>query len=195
MEYEEVQADETSEISADSARKLSSKIEGPFFLEDTGLYIDSLNGFPGPYSSFVYKKIGNRGILRLLEGNGRSAKFITVITLSVNGEFQQFTGTLEGTIALEIKGKGGFGFDPIFIPSGMDKTLAEMAIEEKNRISHRSLALGKLIPFLSQFSMDSLRIPSSLGPRCLAIFCRSLRFFTKLCLLELSTREWNFLVS
>ncbi len=149
MSYEEIQADETSEISADSARKLAPFIESPFFLEDTGLYIDSLNGFPGPYSSFVSKKIGNRGIIRLMEGMGRSARFVTVITLCANGAFHQFTGTLEGKISLEIRGEGGFGFDPIFVPSGEGRTLAEMTIDEKNSISHRSMALEQLVSFLS----------------------------------------------
>lgn len=149
MTYEEIQADETSEISGDSARKLSHQIDGPFFLEDTGLYIDSLNGFPGPYSSFISKKIGNTGVLKLLDGRERSARFITVITYCEKGQFHQFTGTLEGTISLEIKGPGGFGFDPIFIPNGKSDTLSEMSMDEKNEISHRSRALEQLIAFLS----------------------------------------------
>lgn len=149
MTYEEIQADETSEISLDSAKKLSSQISGPFFLEDTGLYIDSLNGFPGPYSSFVSKKIGNAGILKLLEGKERSARFVTVITYYETGTFRQFCGTLKGSIANEIKGTGGFGFDPIFLPEGLENTLSEMTINEKNKISHRTNALEKLVSFLS----------------------------------------------
>ncbi len=148
MSYEEVQADDTSEISRDSAMKLASKISGTFFLEDTGLYIDSLQGFPGPYSSFVAKKLGNAGILKLLEGKDRQARFVTVITLFHNGQFHQFKGTLEGTISSGQRGTEGFGFDPIFVPVGEDRTLAEMTTYEKNRISHRSRALELLVPYL-----------------------------------------------
>ena len=148
MAYEEIQADNTSDISMDSAEKLSREIHEPFFLEDTGLYIDSLNGFPGPYSSFVSRTIGNEGILKLLKGADRVARFITVITYWDGEGFHQFTGTLEGEISLEIKGSGGFGFDPIFIPSGQAKTLSDMSLDEKNSISHRSRALERFVSFL-----------------------------------------------
>ncbi len=150
LTYEEIQADDTSEISADSAKKLSTRINDPFFLEDTGLYIDSLNGFPGPYSSFVSKKIGNPGILKLLDGKDRTARFITVITYCEDKKFYQFTGILEGNISKETMGSGGFGFDPIFIPKGFDRTLSEISIDEKNSISHRTQALNQLILFLSE---------------------------------------------
>ena len=148
MSYEEIQADETSEISLDSATKLADKISGTFFLEDTGLYIDSLQGFPGPYSSFIARKLGNNGILKLLEGKDREARFVTVITLVQDRQFHQFEGVLEGTISSEQRGTGGFGFDPIFVPLGEYKTLAEMSTEEKNRLSHRSRALELLISYL-----------------------------------------------
>ncbi len=148
LSYEEIQADETSEISLDSAKKLSHTISDTFFLEDTGLYIESLRGFPGPYSSFVAKKLGNNGILKLLEGKDRKARFVTVITLVENMKFHQFEGVLEGTISIDQKGTGGFGFDPIFVPNGEYRTLAEMSTEEKNRISHRSRALELLISHL-----------------------------------------------
>lgn len=149
MAYEEIQADDTGEISLDSAKKISQLVEGPFFLEDTGLYIDSLGGFPGPYSSFVSRKIGNAGILRLVDGKARDARFVTVITYSDGRNYHQFTGVLEGEISPESRGDRGFGFDPIFIPYGMEDTLAQMDIGEKNSISHRSMALEQLISFFS----------------------------------------------
>ncbi len=148
MKYEEIQADTTNEISLDSAVKLSRKIDKPFFLEDTGLYIDSLNGFPGPYSSFVASKIGNEGILKLLKDKERKARFLTVITYCSSGQCRQFEGKLEGEISEAARGTAGFGFDPVFIPDGQNRTLAEMNIQEKNDISHRSRALEKLIEFL-----------------------------------------------
>ncbi len=146
--YEEIQADNTEYISLDSARKLSSEIKGRFFLEDTGLYIDSLKGFPGPYSSYVAGTIGNEGILRLIEGLDRSCHFLTVITYFDGGSYLQFSGILKGHISIEIKGNGGFGYDPVFIPEGHKLTLAEMDIGMKSSISHRSIATQKFISHL-----------------------------------------------
>ncbi len=147
-QYMEIQADTTAEISLDSAKRLSEKIEKDFFLEDTGLYIDSLKGFPGPYSSYVASTVGNEGILSLLAGKERTGRFLTVITYCSNGVFTQFEGVLEGRISEKVSGNHGFGFDPVFIPEGHDVTLAELTIEEKNKISHRSRALSKLIEFM-----------------------------------------------
>lgn len=146
--YVEIQGDTTEEISMDSAQRLAKKITGDFFLEDTGLYIDSLKGFPGPYSSYASQTIGNKGILELLSGNDRGARFLTVITYCRKGECRQFEGVLEGRISEKITGESGFGFDPVFIPEGQVRTLAEMSVDEKNSISHRSRALEKLIEFL-----------------------------------------------
>ncbi len=148
MKYEEIQADTTEEISLDSARKLSASIGEPFFLEDTGIFVDSLGGFPGPYSSYVISKIGNSGILRLLEGRGRSAYFLTVITYFDGRQYHQFSGKLTGQIAQSERGGSGFGYDPIFIPDGFSITLGEMDLESKNEISHRSKALRAFIDHL-----------------------------------------------
>lgn len=148
MKYEEIQGDTTEEISRDSAMKLSRQIEEKFFLEDTGLYINSLNGFPGPYSSYVSRTIGNLGILDLLRNKERSAYFLTVISYFDGEKILTFQGKEDGKIAEEEKGKTGFGFDPIFIPENCEKTLAEMSIEEKNQHSHRINALKSFIRYL-----------------------------------------------
>ncbi|MHB1709236.1 MAG: RdgB/HAM1 family non-canonical purine NTP pyrophosphatase [Thermoplasmataceae archaeon] len=147
MKYEEIQADTTEEISLDSCRKLQPVIEGTFFMEDTGLYIPALKGFPGPYSSYVNSTIGNKGILSLLGGD-RRAYFQTVISLSYRMNIYQFSSTLRGSISTEERGKNGFGFDPVFIPDGEKLTLAEMDPERKNTISHRRKAAEKLIDFI-----------------------------------------------
>lgn len=152
MKYEEIQADTTEEISLDSARKLSSVIDEPFFLEDTGLFIDSLRGFPGPYSSYVQSTIGNSGILHLLGGLDRSAYFLTVITYYDGRQYVQFSGKLVGTIADSERGRSGFGYDPIFQPEGQRETLGEMDIEKKNSISHRSKAAKAFIEYLTNGS-------------------------------------------
>lgn len=150
MNYEEIQADTTEEISMDSAQKMARDLSEPFFLEDTGLYIEQLNGFPGPYSSYVFKTIGNSGILRLMNENNRDARFLTIITYHENGKFYQFAGTLEGSIAMEPRGENTFGYDPVFLPAGGNKTLGEMSVEEKNSISHRWKAVRLFMDHLQK---------------------------------------------
>ncbi|MGP6206930.1 XTP/dITP diphosphatase [Cuniculiplasma sp. SKW3] len=149
MKYEETQEDTTEEVSLASARYLMGKVEQPFFLEDTGLYVRALGGFPGPYSSYVQKTIGNLGILKLVEGKERYAEFKTVISFVEGNKIMQFTGVLEGKIGEVERGKSGFGFDPIFIPIGIDKSLAEMDIKEKNEHSHRINALKLFLNYLN----------------------------------------------
>jgi XTP/dITP diphosphohydrolase len=156
-EYPELQSDNLKEIVEFSLKHVSRILNRPFFLEDTGLFIDSLGGFPGPYSSYVQEKIGNMGILRLLEGiSNRNARFISLIGYFDGKNFYYFDGTLEGSISYSIRGKSGFGYDPIFIPEKYDKTLAEMSIQEKNSISHRRRALDKLLGYIKN-SMESIK--------------------------------------
>lgn len=143
--YEEIQGETTEEISRDSAVKLSMKRKDPFFMEDTGLYIHALKGFPGPYSSFVAKTIGNRGILDLLHNRERGATFLTVISYWDGKHILSFKGSIDGEIALEARGNNGFGYDPVFIPSGSQITLAEMDMNTKNRFSHRINALENFL--------------------------------------------------
>ncbi|MCS7144376.1 MAG: XTP/dITP diphosphatase [Archaeoglobaceae archaeon] len=141
MEYEEPQGFELEEIAKKSAEILAKRIKEPFFIEDSGLFIEALKGFPGPYSSYVFKTIGNRGILKLMSGiENRKAYFKAVIAYFDGSEINTFEGLVEGEIATEIRGDKGFGFDPIFLYG--DRTFAEMG-EEKNLVSHRRKALEK----------------------------------------------------
>ncbi len=118
-------------------------------MEDAGLFIDSLGGFPGPYAAYAYKTIRNRGILRLMaDVEDRRATFQSVIAYLDETliEPRCFKGEAKGTItATERKqhGKTAFGFDPIFQPRRSNKTFAEMTIDEKNGYSHRAKAIGK----------------------------------------------------
>jgi XTP/dITP diphosphohydrolase len=132
--------------------QMEEKIEEPFIKDDSGLFIDALKGFPGVYSSYVQKSIGNEGILRLMDGvENRAAYFRTVIGLFIPEKgISLFSGECRGSISSEIRGKQGFGYDPIFIPDGEDRTFAEMSLEEKNNISHRIRAIKGLVNFLSQ---------------------------------------------
>jgi XTP/dITP diphosphohydrolase len=118
----------------------------PLVVEDTALSVKALNGFPGALASDAFKTIGNRGILRLLEREeDRSAHFEAAVAYGLPPDrIWVFTGRAHGTISLEPRGHMGFGFDPIFIPRGCDKTFGEMTLEEKNQVSHRALAFRRL---------------------------------------------------
>lgn len=152
IELVEIQSNDIIEIVKNSAYNALSMINKPFIIEDAGLFIDALNGFPGPYSAYVYKTIGNDGILRLMENvSNRNAVFKSAIAYWNNEKgVNIFLGEAYGTIAFEKRGIG-WGFDPIFIPKEFPKqTYAELGTL-KNKISHRRKALEKFINWLKEF--------------------------------------------
>lgn len=126
------------------------------FGDDSGLEIDALDGEPGVYSA---RYSGTRDmeqnidlVLERLDGTqSRTARFRTVISLFLAGKQYFFEGAIEGRIIEERRGDGGFGYDPIFIPEGYSRTFAEMSAAEKNLISHRSIAVSKMVEFLKGF--------------------------------------------
>ena len=124
------------------------------FADDTGLEVEALNGAPGVYSAryageHVSYADNNVLLLKNLAGcENRKARFRTVIALIVDGKEYLFEGRVEGTIATEPHGEGGFGYDPLFVPAGSQLTFAEMSSEAKNKISHRGRAVAKLVAFL-----------------------------------------------
>jgi XTP/dITP diphosphohydrolase len=155
IEIIEIQADSLKEVALFKLKSIKEKINGSYFIEDAGFFIDiPLNGFPGVYSSDIMNKIGNEGILKLIDDFDKTkAHFISVIALYFQplDEILFFEGITYGKVSKTIRGFGGFGFDPIFIPNIMpNKTFAELSIEEKNKISHRGKALKKFISFLME---------------------------------------------
>ncbi len=124
------------------------------FADDTGLEIETLNGEPGVYSARYAGEQKNSDdnmvlVLGKLEGKSdRRAQFRTVISLVIDGEEKQFEGIAKGDITLSKSGKAGFGYDPIFRPTGYEQTFSEMSMEEKNKISHRGIAVRKLVDYL-----------------------------------------------
>ncbi len=124
------------------------------FADDTGLEVDALNGAPGVYSARYAGEQKNAGdnmdkLLAALEGNaGREARFKTVIALNLNGKQHLFTGIVNGTITTEKAGNEGFGYDPVFKPEGLDRTFAQISMDEKAVLSHRGRAVAQLITFL-----------------------------------------------
>ncbi len=150
IDYPEIQADSLEEVVRFGLKMLQQSITQPFIIEDAGLFIDSLKGFPGVYSKYAYYTIGLKGILQLLENaSDRRAVFRSVYGLShPKKSAMLFIGETKGTIAKECKGLQGFGYDPLFIANGSKKTFAQMSIEEKNQFSHRGKALEKVSTFI-----------------------------------------------
>ncbi len=143
----EVQSNSLKEIALYSAINYYVSSGGmPVLTEDAGLFIRALNGFPGPYSSYVYRTLGVGGVLKLMDGvEDREAYFESAVAIVYNGLIIAETARVNGSISKEPRGEGGFGFDPIFIPHGFTRTFAEMSIDEKNSISHRAKALSKAL--------------------------------------------------
>ncbi len=151
IELMEIQSDNLEEIAENKAKQALKKVKPPFATEDAGLFVKALNGFPGPYSSYVYRTIGCQGMIKLMKDVGdRSAKFISIVVyVDPKGLFHKFKGEISGRIALNPLGSKGFGFDPIFIPNELpNRTLAELSFEEKNKISHRFKAFSKLAKYI-----------------------------------------------
>ena len=128
------------------------------FADDTGLEVDALNGAPGVYSARYAgeQKDANDNMDKLLtqlqNKSNRKANFKTVIALNLNGKQNLFTGIINGKIIEEKIGTNGFGYDPIFVADGYDKTFAELSLKEKSTISHRGIAVKELILFLQKLS-------------------------------------------
>jgi XTP/dITP diphosphohydrolase len=128
----------------------NGRFEESLLVEDSGLFIDALPDFPGVYSAHVLQSIGCDGILRLIDEE-RSAHFLTVVALWTGEAVEVFVGRCDGTIAMDMKGDGGFGYDPIFIPDDCENrlTFAEMSPQQKSTFSHRGRALRALFDYLN----------------------------------------------
>ena len=126
------------------------------FADDTGLEIDSLNGEPGVYSA-RYSGVERNSdknielvLTKLKNKSNRNSRFKTIISLIIDGKSVNFEGVVEGKITEEKRGSNGFGYDPIFQPNGYASTFGEMSLNEKNKISHRSIAINKLVQYLKE---------------------------------------------
>lgn len=149
----EVQADDLATVARAKVQSAEGHVARPFFLDDAGLFVDALGGFPGVYSAYALRTLGTRGLLQLLDGiDDRRARFECVVAYQPReGEARYFHGVARGRIAAKAAdGVHGFGFDPIFAPDGRDRTFAEIPTEEKNRMSHRGLALAALARHLAE---------------------------------------------
>lgn len=142
------------ENSLEKAEYVYKRYQLPVFADDTGLEVNALNGAPGVYSA---RYAGaersadanmNKLLAALSEEASREARFRTIITYLDDTGVYQFEGEVKGQITRELKGEGGFGYDPVFVPNGYTQTFGEMPSEEKNKISHRVRSVEKLVEFL-----------------------------------------------
>jgi XTP/dITP diphosphohydrolase len=146
----EIQDEDVAKVSEWTVKWAFSKMLRPCFVEDTGLYIAALNGFPGAYAKYAKNTIGYDGWLRLLEGKAdRSAEARTAIAFHDGRAVHVFVGSVRGSIAAEKRGVHGWGFDPIFIPEGSSKTYGE-DIEFRLSDGHRARAFKKFRAYLEE---------------------------------------------
>jgi XTP/dITP diphosphohydrolase len=137
---------------------IASKFDLPVFADDTGLEVFSLNNEPGVRSArYAGEPANTENNIQLLlknlkDSNNQEAQFVTWICLIFRGQIHYFEGKLEGEITTDRRGTNGFGYDPVFIPKGYHQTLAELSLEEKNKISHRAMAFEKMKAFLFEMA-------------------------------------------
>lgn len=130
------------------------------FSEDTGLEVLALNGEPGVKSArfagepVSFEKNIEKLLSKMQDKTNRAAQFRAVLSLMLKGTEHQFEGVCKGTILANVRGKGGFGYDPVFVPDGAEKTFAEMETDEKNLYSHRKKAMDQLVSFLQIYNYD-----------------------------------------
>jgi XTP/dITP diphosphohydrolase len=146
--YTEIQADTLEDVVIFGMTEVTERLKGPVMIEDAGLFVHALKGFPGVYSAYVQRTIGNDGILKLMQDlEDRRAYFRSVVGYAEpDTDPVIFSGEVHGIIGFEQRGSKGFGYDPIFFIDG--KSLGEMDIDEKNRISHRGESMKALAQWL-----------------------------------------------
>ncbi|MFB5598600.1 MAG: non-canonical purine NTP pyrophosphatase [Nitrososphaeraceae archaeon] len=151
----EIQSNDIEVIALEKAKSAYNNAKVPILIEDDGLFINSLNGFPGPYSSFIYNTIGNKGILQLMKRKTeRTAFFKSIFVYNDGTHLKLFNGEVNGRISTKIS-DGGWGFDPIFIPEKSYISMGKMYVkEEKNKYSHRKIALEKFIPWYDSIQCE-----------------------------------------
>jgi dITPase (EC 3.6.1.-) len=133
LPYVEIQSERLEDIVKVGAQQAFGMLKRPCFVEDSGLFIEALKGFPGPFSSYVFRTLGNEGILKLMkEVENRTAEFKSTIGYCERStEVFVFSGSTRGMICAEMRGQGGFGYDPIFVPEGEKRTFAELSLQKK----------------------------------------------------------------
>lgn len=147
----EIQADSLRTVAWSAALHAYKILREAVVVDDSGLFIEALKGFPGVYSNYVFRTLGIEGILKLMRNvEDRRACFKTALAAIVPPLDVVLEGEVCGTITSEPLGKGGFGFDPIFVPEGERRTFAQMSVDEKNKYSHRARAFRLFARWLKE---------------------------------------------
>ena len=151
-EYPEIQADTLEEVVQEGLKWLYERHKTPIIIDDSGIFIEALAGFPGVYSAYVFKTLKCEGILKQMEYiDNRRAEFRCCAGyVDADGQISFKTGYSQGYIIYEKRGSGGFGYDPIFVPDEFNQTFAELDMESKNKISHRGRAFEELANALKE---------------------------------------------
>lgn len=165
LELLEIQSLSVEEVAKKKVMAAYKIVRQPVLVDDTGMNIEALNGLPGALVVWFLDLLGPQGVLDLIANKeNRKASVSTCIAYADANGVQTFVGTVNGTIPAELRGDEGFGYDPIFIPEGQDKTYAEMTVDEKNEISMRKIALMKFKDYIiskdaseSEISLDDLK--------------------------------------
>ncbi len=149
MEIDEIQDRDVEKVARVKAKFAYSVLKRPLFVEDTGLCIGAMNGYPGNLVKHFVKAVGREGMLRFMEGKQRNAEAVSVVAYAdAGGKIRTFAGKVRGKIS-DYVGKGyDFDWDSIFIPVGHEKTFAEMGMKEKNKVSHRKKSVEKFAEWL-----------------------------------------------
>ncbi|MGA7367678.1 MAG: RdgB/HAM1 family non-canonical purine NTP pyrophosphatase [Nitrososphaeraceae archaeon] len=144
ISIQEIQSESLYKIAKAKSTSAFEYLKGPVIIEDDGFYISSLKGFPGQYSSFIYKTLGNEGLLKLMKNKtNRKAYFVSVIAYNDGHTLKLFTGKTQGLLNRSAT-NGGWGFDPIFVPKNTSKTYGELSqVNRKSLFSHRYKSIGK----------------------------------------------------
>ncbi|MGH9978256.1 MAG: RdgB/HAM1 family non-canonical purine NTP pyrophosphatase [Nitrososphaeraceae archaeon] len=144
LSLQEIQSESLYRIAKAKSTNAFEYLQKPVIIEDDGFYISSLKGFPGQYSSFVFKTLGNQGLLKLMENKrDRKACFLSVMVYNDGHSLKMFTGKTQGILS-RLATEGGWGFDPIFIPKSSTKTLGELSqLNRKSAFSHRHKSIEK----------------------------------------------------
>ncbi len=154
IDLPEIQSLSAEEVAKDKARRAYEIIKKPVLVEDSGFYISAWNNFPGALIKWALKTIGIEKISDYIAGSAdKLAVAEACLCLYDGNDYKIFSGKQNGIITIP-KGSNGFGFDPIFMPEGFDKTLGEMSFEEKNRISMRKQAFTKLKEYLDEKNFE-----------------------------------------
>lgn len=150
LPYDEVQTSDLEEVVDKGMDEIISKGVRDFIVDDSGLFVDALKGFPGVWSAYAQKTIGNPGLLKLMSGvEDRGAEFRCCIGCDIGGKRIIVTGVCRGYITESEMGDGGFGFDPVFSHDGK-RSFAQIPMDEKNAVSHRGNAVRLLIEALKE---------------------------------------------